>query len=484
VSKHADPGPYLAAASEVGSDSGAGGDGSANGVSNAAEPPVVTALREQFVAGEVPVAVYGLGKMGLPLAASLAAVSGSVTGVDVDESVARAVHAGDCPVSGEPGLPHLVAETVAAGDLTATADGPDAAAAASIHVVIVPTTLHANDLPDLTTLRSALGTVAAGLDAGDLVLVESTVPPRTCVDVAVPLLAAESGLDPDAFGVAFCPERTASGRALRDIAGAYPKIVGGVDDASARAARAVYGALSDNEIVVVPDATTAECVKLFEGIYRDVNIALANELARFADDLGVDTTRAMAAANSQPYCDLHEPGIGVGGHCIPYYPQFLLSAFGRDAPLIRTARGVNDGMPLYAVRKLRRALAARDRPLSSASVLLLGLTYRPGVAETRKSPALPVAQRLVDAGATVYAVDPVLEGATGFPVEAVDMAALPDLDVDAAVLVTAHEAFSSLDWAALGADVVIDGRGALDPDTIPAEVHAIGVPAPETPGPD
>lgn len=436
------------------------------------EAPAATAGR--LASGEVPIAVYGLGKMGLPLATALADATGNVTGVDVDASVVDAVNEGTSPVAGEPGLPELVAETVADGSLRATTDGVAAAESAAIHVIIVPTTLHEDGVPDLSTLRTVVDTIGEGLSPDDLVLVESTVPPRTCEDTLVPLLSEVSGLAPDAFGVAFCPERTASGRALEDITGAYPKVVGGVDDASTRAAVRLYEELTDNEVIAVDDATTAEAVKVFEGVYRDVNIAISNELARFADDLEIDTREAIDVANTQPFCDLHDPGIGVGGHCIPYYPEFLASTFGREAPLIRTARGVNDGMPLLAVRTLREALAERDVPMAGASVLLLGLAYRPGVAETRKSPALPVANRLVDLGADVSAVDPVLDDAEGFPVTDRPMSALTDTAFDAVVLVTAHEAFDEIDWAAMGDAVVVDGRGALDPDEIPGPVHTIG----------
>ncbi|WP_276261523.1 nucleotide sugar dehydrogenase [Haloglomus litoreum] len=438
------------------------------------EGPSDSTRDDRLATGEVPVAVYGLGKMGLPLAAALADATGNVTGVDVDESVVEAVNAGDCPVGNEPGLPALVAETVADGSLTATTEGEAAAAAAAVHVIIVPTTLHEDGVPDLSTLRAVLGTVGAGLSPDDLVLVESTVPPRTCEDVVVPLLSQASGLAPDAFGVAFCPERTASGRALTDIRGAYPKVVGGVDPASTRAAARLYEHLTDNEVVTVADATTAEAVKVFEGIYRDVNIALANELARFADDLAIDTREAIEVANTQPYCDLHDPGIGVGGHCIPYYPEFLASTFGREAPLIRTARDVNDGMPLLAVRELGAALAERGIPLAGADILLLGLAYRPGVAETRKSPARPVAERLVDLGASVSAVDPVLEDADGFPVDLLPLGAVGEGSFDGVVLVTAHEAFDDIDWTAVGDTVVVDGRGVLDADRIPGPLRTIG----------
>jgi len=170
--------------------------------------------RRAFTGGAVPVAVYGLGKMGLPLAAVYAEVSGNVTGVDIDPEVTRAVDSGECPVEGEPGLPEAVQRLAADGSLRATTDPEAAAAGASVHVVIVPTLVE-DDQPDLSTLEAAIRSIGTGLDRGDLVVVESTVPPRTCHDRVIPWLEAESGLDCGEFGVAFCPERTMSGAGIR-----------------------------------------------------------------------------------------------------------------------------------------------------------------------------------------------------------------------------------------------------------------------------
>ncbi|WP_255198788.1 nucleotide sugar dehydrogenase [Halorarius litoreus] len=432
------------------------------------------AQREALRTGRVPVAVYGLGKMGLPLASVYAEVTGNVTGVDLDAARVERIEAGDCPVIGEPDLPERMAEVVEAGALAATTDGTRAAREARIHVVIVPTLVHENGVPDLGAVRSVVETIASGLAPGDMVVIESTVPPRTCVDFVQPLLARESGLSEDEFGLAFCPERTKSGQALADITGTHPKVVGGVDAESTRVASLIYREITSNELVELSDATAAECVKVFEGVYRDVNIALANELGRFADELGVDVVEAIEAANTQPVCDIHTPGIGVGGHCIPYYPYFLLSPFETDAPLMRTARGINDAMPLFAVNKLEEGLDRKGIPLHDARVALLGLTYRPGVEEIRKSPALPVAQRLAGAGATVYGVDPILHDTSAFPLTPAALDDLATLDLDAVVFVTAHREFAAIDWAALDPLVVVDGRDALDLDGTDHDVYTIG----------
>lgn len=208
--------------------------------------------------------MYGLGKMGLPLAAVYARATGNVTGVDISEDVVGGVNDGECHVAKEPGLPELVAEQAERGALRATTDGVAAAEGAAVHVIIVPTPLTDDREPDLAAFEAVLDSIARGLAPGDLVVVECTVPPGTSKDLVIPHLADRSGLSAGEFGVAFCPERTSSGRALRDITESHPKIVGGVDAESTRVAALVYGEITANEVIPVRDATTAEAVKLFE----------------------------------------------------------------------------------------------------------------------------------------------------------------------------------------------------------------------------
>lgn len=429
--------------------------------------------RTDLTTGAVTVVVYGLGKMGLPLAAVIADRMGDVVGVDVDEAVVDAVNDGASPVENEPGLDALVERTVERGALRATTDGEAAASAATVHVVIVPTKLTAEERADRSIVRGVTRQVGAGLDPGDAVFVESTVPPGTCADLVEPLLAAESGLPADAFGVAFCPERTSSGRAIRDIRGAYPKVVGGTDPPATRAARRFYDALTDNDVVTVSDATTAESVKLFEGVYRDVNIALANELGRVGEAVGVDAREAIEVANTQPFCEIHDPGPGVGGHCIPFYPHFLMQAVGVDTPLLRTARTVNESMPHHTARVVADRLDAAGTDVEGATVLLLGATYRPGVRETTHTPTWPLARRLDALGASVSVVDPLVgeDALADVPATFLPMGMVEALEPDAVVVVTPHEAFETLDWDALDDAVVVDARDGLD---APADAWTIG----------
>jgi len=433
------------------------------------------AFQRAFTGGDVPVAVYGLGKMGLPIAATFAERSGNVTGVDLDPAVVAAIESGECPVRGEPSLPELVRSQVESDRFTATTDGDLAAAAGRIHVVIVPTLVDENDAPDLSHLQAAIETIAGGLDVGDAVFVESTVPPRTCADVIRPTLADRSDLDPGDFGLAFCPERTASGRALRDIRSSYPKVVGGVDPASTRAARRVYECITDNDVLTVADTTTAECVKVFEGLYRDVNIALANELATFVDEIGVDVVDAIEVANTVPYCDLHTPGAGVGGHCIPYYPYFLLQQFDTPGTLLETARQRNDAMPAFVVDHLEALVEESGRgTLADADVTVLGVTYRPGVDEIRASPAHEIVAACNRRGANVSVVDPVCSTLEAFDATSRTVEQFQQSSPDGVVLVTNQPAFDDIDWELLPPTAVIDGRQALALQETDHQVYTIG----------
>ncbi|THE64432.1 nucleotide sugar dehydrogenase [Salinadaptatus halalkaliphilus] len=432
---------------------------------------------EALRTGSVPVSVYGLGKMGLPLAAMYAKTTGNVLGADIDSAVVEELNEGHCHVKGEPELPELVAELVSNGALSATTDPLEAAEYGTVHVVIVPTPITAEHEPDLSILDAVTDDIGSGLETGDIVIIECTVPPRTTAERVRPALESASGLSIGEFGLAVCPERTSSGRALRDIRGAYPKVVGGIDAESARVTELVYGELTDADVLRVSDATTAEAVKVFEGLYRDVNIALANELATMAEELGIDVLEAIEVANTQPYCDIHRPGPGVGGHCIPFYPYFVIAPFETPTPLLETARAVNDSMPGFVVEKLGAEFEAEGMALSDASILLLGLTYRPGVEEIRASPSLAIAEQLSAQNALVYGVDPMLESVAEFDLQRLSLPEIEERAFDAVVVVTPHEEFESIQWDELerssGQLFVLDGRDALDAPAITDAGHRL-----------
>lgn len=414
------------------------------------------------------VAVVGLGKIGATLAAQYARKGASVTGCDVDAAVVEAVNRGEAPVS-EPGLAEALAAAHDGGVLSATLDTTAAVRACNVVVVIVPVGIDAERHADYASLDAAADAIGPGLERGDLVILESTVAVGATRNRFGGRLGAASGLSAADFRLAYSPERVSSGTIFRDL-GAYPKLVGGVDAASGAAAAAFYRRVLDAPVMELPDAETAEFAKLAEAIYRDVNIALANELARAAELLGIDYAQASQAANSQPYSHLHAPGLGVGGHCVPVYPYFLIEASG--GVLAAQARAVNDAMAAFAADKLERALAEAGRPLAGSRVLVLGLAYRGGVKEASFSSTLLLAEALRRRRAAVLVHDPLFTDAE-MRARGLEPSTLPpQLPVDAVVLQAAHAAYAALDLATLkGCRIFLDGRGAFDR----ARVEAAGL---------
>jgi UDP-N-acetyl-D-mannosaminuronic acid dehydrogenase len=408
----------------------------------------------------VKAVVVALGKIGLPLAAAIARAGHEVVGCDVDPRVVEAVNAGRAPFPGEAGLDEALTEVVGDGRLRAQADTTAAVAQGADLVVAVPP-LVVDDAaqPDWTVLDAVVADIGAGLRRRadpTTVSVETTVPVGTTRARIAPALERHSGLRAEeGFCCVFSPERVFSGRVFADLA-TYPKLVGGLSAAGEARGVALYRAFLTAEVWGLGSAEAAELTKLAETTYRDVNIAFANELARFADAAGVDVERVIEAANSQPFSHIHRPGVAVGGHCIPVYPRFYLAG-DPSARLPAAARMVNEAMPAYAAGLLAEALGG---DLEGARVLVLGVAYRGDVKETAFSGAFALRDELSARGAAVVASDPLFDDAElrGLGFEPWDRDA-----VDAAVLQADHAAYRGLGPDDLpGARAVVDGRRVLD----------------------
>jgi nucleotide sugar dehydrogenase len=415
--------------------------------------------------------VVGAGKMGLPLAVQFARHGWDVTAVDVIPDVVAAINAGRSHVTEEPGLAEGVAEVHAAGRLRATTDAAAAVRQADVAVLIVPVMLDDAHQPDYRFMDSAVESIAGGVHPGLTVIFETTLPVGDTRGRFLPRLEAAAGLhgDQDLF-VAFSPERLYSGAVFANLA-TYPKLVGGVGPESTRRAAVFYDSVLDAEIVAMSGAEAAEFSKLADTTYRDVNIALANEFARFADRAGVDIQEVIAAANSQPYSHIHQPGIGVGGHCIPVYPHLLLSR-APDLEVVATSRRTNDGVLGSVIKTIETQLGGLD----DAPILVLGLTYRENVKELAYSRALPLIDRLGFHGAEVWAYDPLLSDA-----EIERDCAKPYHWGDSApfraiVTQTGDKLWQSLDFSLFPKlEVLFDGRNSLREIDLPASVRYFGI---------
>jgi nucleotide sugar dehydrogenase len=420
------------------------------------------------------IAVVGLGHIGLPLAVQYASRGHEVIGCDLDARVVDAINRGASPHDDEAEVSAQVPDLVASGRLRATTDDAAGVREAEVVVIIVPVVVDEDRQVDFSQIDAATAEVARGLQPSTLVVYETTLPIGTTRDRLGPMLEAGSGLRAGVdFDLAFSPERVLVGRVLTDLR-RYPKIVGGTTETATTRAVEFYRAVLDpgTEVRALASAEAAEMTKLAETTYRDVNIALANEFAQVADRRGIDVTEIIDAANSQPYSHIHQPGVGVGGHCIPVYPHLLF----RDEPLLRLpplARQVNDGMAAYAVGRLGEALG----PLDGVDVLVLGVGYRGDVREDFFSSALLLREALLAAGARVHGHDPYFDAAhleqRGF----IPYDLGQPTPVRAAILQAAHAAYRELDLASLpGLEVIVDGRAAIDPDRAAAAgIRYLGV---------
>ena len=384
------------------------------------------------------VCVVGLGHVGLPTAALLARAGLEVTGCDTAPEVVSAVNAGRVPDT-EPGLAALVRDATASGRLRAqTRPAP-----ADAILIAVPTPVTPPGHADLAAVEAACDSIAPHLRAGDLIVLESTCPVGTTERIAGRLAALRPGLH---LHLAACPERVLPGDALREIV-ANDRVIGGLTPACAERASGLYAHFVTGALTLT-DSRTAEFVKLAENAHRDVAIAFANELAAVAERLGVAAGEAIALANRHPRVTILSPGIGVGGHCIPVDPLFLIEAAPQATALMRAARAVNDARPAEIASRLRAACAGLRDPL----VALFGLTYKPDAADMRNSPAVTIAELLSrDDALRLLVCDPHVvtlpEALRGRPVTLTTAdAAMATADI-AAILVP-HRAFAALPGAA------------------------------------
>lgn len=397
------------------------------------------------------ICVLGLGYIGLPTAAMFATHGFKVVGIDVNNRVVDTLNNGDIHIQ-EPGLKTLVQAALKSGNLRVV-NQPEAAEA---FIIAVPTPITADKRADLKYVEAAARAITPYLQAGNLVILESTVPPGTTVNVLAPILA-ESGLNPATdLRLAHSPERVLPGRILEELVG-NDRVTGGLTPAATAAARALYAAFVQGQIHQT-DATTAEMVKLMENTYRDVNIALANEFALVAESVGVDVWQAIEIANKHPRVNILKPGPGVGGHCIAVDPWFLVQAAPGPAQLIAAARRLNDRMPQHVAEQVLARLAGLERP----KVAALGLAYKADVDDARESPALTVVRWLQAAGCQVSVFDPHVQRS---PLPLAASLAEAVSGADCLLLLTDHREFKALDPAAIGGQMrrrlVVDTRRCL-----------------------
>lgn len=414
------------------------------------------------------ICVVALGKIGLPLSVQFASKGHEVIGADINPETVNMVNRGLEPFPGEAHLAEKLKDVVTRDLLAATTDTAAAVAQSEAVVVVVPLFVDEESRPDFAWMDAATQAIGEGLQQGALVSYETTLPVGTTRTRYAPMLEEGSGLVAgEDFHLVFSPERVLTGRVFADLR-KYPKLVGGITPDSEKRGIEFYESMLDfddrpdltrmNGVWPMGSAEAAEMAKLAETTYRDVNIGLANQFAKFADKAGIDVYKVIEACNSQPYSHIHQPGIAVGGHCIPVYPRLYLHN-DPDATIVAAAREVNASMPEYAVGRLAEVYGH----LSGAKVAVLGASYRGGVKETASSGVFPLVAALRDAGAHVAVHDPLFTDVEiaryGWHAYHLGEA------VDVVVVQADHIEYANLRPSDFpGARVVVDGRNFIRPN--------------------
>jgi UDP-N-acetyl-D-mannosaminuronic acid dehydrogenase len=391
------------------------------------------------------ICIIGLGYIGLPTASTFATHGLKVVGVDINTRVITTLRNGGVHIT-EPGLRSLVQEAIKSNRLTVS----EAPQPADAFIIAVPTPFLEKDthrynnrgyrLADMRAVTSATESILPHLHPGNLVVLESTSPPRTTVDLVQPILE-RSGLKAGSdFLLAYSPERVLPGKILQELT-ENARVIGGINQASSEAGRDLYAHFVKGEIVLT-DATTAEMVKLMENTYRDVNIAIANEFSRLAERFGVDVWEAITIANRHPRVKILNPGPGVGGHCISVDPWFLVEAAPDLTELINTSRHVNDTQPHFVLELIKRIIG---QDLNGKHIAALGLAFKADVDDLRESPAIKVATSLAQAGAIVRGYEPYKINANIPGITTVTSLDETLRDADILVLLVGHREFKALE---------------------------------------
>ena len=400
------------------------------------------------------ICVMGLGYIGLPTASFLATKGYKVYGTDVQQQVVDTINAGEIHIS-EPDLDILVRSAVQSGNLIANASPREA----DVFILAVPTPFKDQHVPDLKYVEEATRAIAPYIKAGDLVILESTSPVGTTEKIAKWIAEEVPGLDQETIYIAHCPERVLPGKIIKEFV-ENDRIVGGINKSSTKKAAEFYQSFVSGKVLMT-DSRTAEMSKLTENTFRDVNIALANELSLICHQLEIDVWELIRLANHHPRVNILQPGPGVGGHCIAVDPWFIVDSAPQQAKLIRAAREVNDMKPCSVIDKVCASIEHIKRP----KVACLGLTYKADVDDIRESPALEIARKVAELDISqLLIVEPNLnklpEVLEGNNTELVDLySALEDADLF--VILVSHKSFQSLTVGELSGRLFIDEVGIL-----------------------
>ena len=426
-------------------------------------------VRKSLDSKTLRVCVIGIGRIGLPTALSFAKSGLQTIGVDINENLVQNINSGKFPLKDEPGYNEIFDDVIKNKKFSATTNIEEVVSNSDLILLSLPTPMDENNIPDYSALRNVATKLSEILSPNSLVIVESTIEPGFIEDEMVSIISKSGRLEIEKnFFIGVCPENANPGEILHDFTN-LPRLVGGINHNITKIIKTIYKFVFSVELVEMSDCKTANAVKLTTNVFRDINIAFVSELSLMFDKLGIDTIKVLEAAKKKYNFQVHYPGAGVGGPCLPINSYQLLNTgkrTGSKLSIIESGRKINENMPERVIELTSDAFKECKKSIGNSEILILGVSYKPDVKDIQLSPAEHIIRKLQDLGANIHIYDPYFSSSQVFGITSEDNIEDIISKVDAAIIVTGHDEFKKLQihtFTKMQHPILIDTRGIIDP---------------------
>ena len=424
---------------------------------------------ESLNSKSLKVCIVGIGRIGLPTALSFAKSGLKTIGVDINENLIKTINSGNFPLKDEPGYDKIFDEVMKNKLFSVTTKIEDAVPNSDLIILSLPTPMDENNIPDYSALRNVATRLSTLLSPNSLVIVESTIEPGFIEDEMVSIISNSGRLIVEQnFFIGVCPENANPGEILHDFT-SLPRLVGGINSNITKIIQLIYNFVFSVELIEMPNCKTANAVKLTTNVFRDINIAFVNELSLMFEKLGIDTNLVLEAAKKKYNFQVHYPGAGVGGPCLPINSYQLLNTakrIGSNLSIIESSRKINENMPEHVLKLTLDAFKNCKKSIDNSSILILGISYKPNVKDIQLTPAEVIIKKLQKLGVMIHIYDPYFISADVFGIKTEQNLKNIIHNVDAAIIVTDHKEFKNLDisiFNQMKSPILIDSRGIIDP---------------------
>jgi len=428
-------------------------------------------VSESLNSQSLRVCVIGIGRIGLPTALSFAKAGLQTIGVDINEELVQKINSGIFPLKDEPGYEEIFHNVLKNQTFTATTDISNAVPESDLILLSLPTPMDKNNIPDYSALTKVASQLSDMLSPNSLVIVESTIEPGFIEDEMISIISKSDKLKVNEnFFIGVCPENANPGEILHDFTN-LPRLVGGINSNITKIITSIYRYVFSVELIEMPNCKTANAVKLTTNVFRDINIAFVSELSLMFEKLGIDTNKVLEAAKKKYNFQVHYPGAGVGGPCLPINSYQLLNAAKRtgvNLNIIDAGRKINERMPEHVVELTQDAFKECDKELDNSNLLILGVSYKPNVKDIQLTPAEPIIKKFQNLGANVHLYDPYFSSSEIFGISVeknIDKETLEKMD--AAILITGHDEFKTIpirNFNQMRNPILVDSRGIFEPE--------------------